>query len=143
MKYLHHVILFMLLAACSHALPTTTSFEYSTEGVTIPAGGYDLTFGVTWFADDYPQSSAPGRIELVDGAGNLLGRVSATVYQSTGPNVYSSIGSVSDVQQAITIFSVAGTPADGSLQAVWHITGVPPGNYTLRFYEYRTDAQTT
>ena len=143
MKTLHLFTLFLLLAALGRALPTTTSFEYYTEGVTIPAGGYDLSFAVTWFADDFPQAGAPGRIELVDGAGNVMGQVSATVHQASGPAVSASPGSVGDVQPAITIYSVNGTPADGSLQAVWHITGVPAGNYTLRFYEYRTDVQMT
>lgn len=143
MKTLHRILLFLLLSAIGRALPTTTSFEYSTEGVTIPAGGYDLSFAVTWFADDFPQAGAPGRIELVDGAGNILGQVSATVHQVTGPAVSASPGSVDQVQSAVAIYAVSGTPADGSLQAVWHITGVPAGNYTLRFYEFRTDAQMT
>jgi hypothetical protein len=136
------LILFVLLGlgfATAEAAPYTTVFVVTNRTITIPAGGYTVSFQVDWFGDDYPQSSAPGRIELRDAGGNLLGRVSATHYRTGGASVSATVGSISNVSSFINIFAVDGSPADGSLLGDWNITGVPAGQYTLRFYEYRTD----
>lgn len=133
------LILFaLLLLATGYAAPLTTTFVVTTQTVTIPAGGYTVSFGVFWFGDDYPQSSAPGRIELRDVSGTLLGRVTASHYQSTGVSAYASLGSLTDVVSSVNLYAADGSPADGQLTARWHITGVPPGTYTLRFFEYST-----
>jgi|CXWL01.1.fsa_nt_gi hypothetical protein len=132
-----------LLSAClalatAHAAPLSTVFVVTTQTVSIPAGGYTVSFGIYWFGDDYPQSSAPGRIELRDAGGNLLGRVTASHYQTTGVSAYASLGYLTDVTSSVNIYAADGSPADGQLNAQWHITGVPPGTYTLRFFEYTT-----
>ena len=127
-----------LALATAHAAPLSTVFVVTTQTVSIPAGGYTVSFSVNWFGDDYPLSSAPGRIELRDGGGNLLGRVTASHYQTTGVNANASLGYLTDVVSWVNIYAADGSPADGQLNAQWHISGVPAGTYTLRFFEYST-----
>lgn len=110
--------------------------SYSDRAIEIPGGDYDINFGVFWYCDDYPQNSAPGRIQLLDSAGNEVGRVSASVYRTTGSFVSPSTGTVGDVGYSIAIFAPNGTPADGQLSAVWHLTGLAPGSYTVRLWDY-------
>ncbi len=110
--------------------------SYSDRAVEIPGGDYDISFGVFWSCDDYPQNSAPGRIQLLDSAGNEAGRVSASVYRTTGSSVSPSTGTVSDVGYSIALFAPNGTPADGQLSAVWHLSGLAPGSYTVRLWDY-------
>lgn len=138
MKTLTPLLVSILLLGAAHAAPPTTTFVVTTQTVTIPAGGYVVDFWVSWLCDDYPRSSAPGRIELRDAGGNLVGRMTASAYQTTGLSVFASIGSLSDVNWWMDVWSADGTPADGGITGQWHITGVPAGTYTLRFFEYVT-----
>ena len=138
MKKLILVLLACLCLATANAAPPTTIFVVTTQTVSIPAGGYTVSFMVNWFGDDYPQSSAPGRVELRDAGGNLLGRVTASHYQTTGVSTFASLGYLTDVVSWVNIYAADGSPADGQLEAQWHITGVPAGTYTLRFFEYTT-----
>lgn len=138
MKKLILALLACLCLATANAAPPTTIFVVTTQTVSIPAGGYTVSFMVNWFGDDYPQSSAPGRVELRDAGGNLLGRVTASHYQTTGVSTFASLGYLTDVVSWVNIYAADGSPADGQLEAQWHITGVPAGTYTLRFFEYTT-----
>lgn len=123
------------LTAGQIAVANLTS-SYSDHTLEIPGRDYDISFGVFWTSDDYPQNSAPGRIQLLDSAGNEVGRVSASVYRTTGSSVFPSTGSVDEVSYSIAIFAPNGTPADGQLSAVWHLTGLAPGSYTIRLWDY-------
>lgn len=138
MKNLLPLLFVCLGFAVAQAAPLSTTFVVTTRTVSIPAGGYTVSFGVFWFGDDYPQSSAPGRIELRDAGGTLLGRVTASHYETTGVSAYASLGQLTDVVSSVNIYAADGSPADGQLTALWHITGVPAGTYTLRFFEYST-----
>lgn len=130
-------ILLLSLASLSAALAgrANLSTSYLTESITITGGSYTLAFGVSWSCDDYHLSSAPGRIELWDGGGQV-GRVTASVYGGSGPWANASLGSVTDLDGFIAIYNGDGTPADGGMTGTWRITGIPDGNYTLRFYGY-------
>lgn len=133
------ILLSLLLGfTAAHAAPPTTTFVVTSQTVTIPAGGYIVDFWISWFCDDYPRSSAPGRIELRDAGGNLVGRMTASAYQTTGLSTFVSLGSLSDVNWWMSVWSADGAPADGGITGQWHITGVPAGTYTLRFFEYVT-----
>lgn len=138
MKTFLPLLFAFLTCAVAQAAPLTTTFAVTTQTVSIPAGGYTVSFGVFWFGDDYPLSSAPGRIELQDASGTLLGRVTASHYETTGVSAYASLGQLTDVVSTVNIYAADGSPADGQLTARWHITGVPAGTYTLRFFEYST-----
>ncbi|MFZ5497018.1 MAG: InlB B-repeat-containing protein [Verrucomicrobiota bacterium] len=130
-------VFFLLAGASLHAQSTTTGYP-SDQVITIPTPAYDIRFSVVWFADDYPQNSAPGRIELMrDGV--VVGRVTASHYRDSGPSVSVTNGTVDNVSSSVDIFTVAGTPADGFLYATWHLTGLAPGTYTVRAWTYRTD----
>jgi len=138
MKTLTPLLVSILLLGAAHAAPPTTTWVVTTQTVTIPAGGYVVDFWVSWICDDYPRSSAPGRIELRDAGGNLVGRMTAGASQTTGLSVFASIGSLSDVNWWMDVWAADGAPADGGITGQWHITGVPAGTYTLRFFEYVT-----
>ena len=138
MKKLTPLLLSLLVWGTAHAAPPTTTFVVTTQTVTIPTGGYVVDFWISWLCDDYPRSSAPGRIELRDAGDNLIGRVTASAYRTTGLSTFASLGSLSDVNWWMDVWSADGTPADGGITARWHITGVPAGTYTLRFFEYVT-----
>lgn len=130
-------LLFLAGLATAQAVSATNSSS-STQTITVPGGSYDLSFGVGWWADDYPQNSAPGRLELFDAGGNLVGRVVASHYLASGIYISVSGGSVDGVTSSISRFSPNGTPADGSLAGTWHLTGLAPGTYTLRLWSYET-----
>lgn len=139
MKKLSCYLLFLGLCAAARALPVTTVSGASTTPITIPAGGYDLRFNIWWASDDYPKSSAPGRIELRDSSGTVVARMVGSVYRDSGPSVSVNVGSVSDVTWWMAVYAEDGSPADGGLDVTWHLRGLPAGNYTLRFYNYTTN----
>ncbi len=138
MKNFLLILLFVLGLTAAQAAPPTTTFVVTQQTVVIPASGYVLSFGVNWFCADTPRSSVPGRVELCDAGGSVVGSVTAVVHQSTGTSLVASLGFLSDVVSWMAGWSADGAPADGGLVAHWHITGVPAGSYTLRFYEYTT-----
>jgi hypothetical protein len=105
----------------------------------MPGGSYVLNFGVQWTCDDFPQNSAPGRIELVNGGGATVAQVVASVYRPGNISIsVSGAGSVGNTNTWISTYTPNGEPADGQLTGTWTISGVAPGNYTLRFYSYTT-----
>ena len=127
-----------LLAVSSAVAPfaSAQSGRYSSESVTLGAGGYTLNFGVLWTCDDDTRgtASSAGEIDLVDGGGNLAARVLATVDAGSPVVTVTGAGAVSGVTTSINIYGAAGTPADGYLHGTWSITGLGPGAYTLRFW---------
>ncbi|MDD3179493.1 MAG: hypothetical protein PHQ04_03995 [Opitutaceae bacterium] len=139
-RILSHLLLLHFTFTAAQAMAVVQSSS-STQSISITDGRYDLNFGVNWTCDDSPQNSAPGRVELLDGAGNVLGRVVASDYQGSGPQVSANLGSVDSVASTIAIYAANRSPADGDLSATWHIAGVADGAYTLRFWNYRTDEQ--
>ena len=86
---------FLGTAVLAHALNTTTG-GYNTLPFTATASAMSLDFSIDWSCDDYPQSSAPGRIDVVDGSGTLVARLTASVYRSSGPS-FSGAGTVTNV----------------------------------------------
>ena len=132
-------LLILLLLACASAhANSTSSGHYTTHDFTVTGSSYDVTFWVGWWADDYPMNSAPGRIELVDGANTFLGHVVASNYQGSGPSVQvSGGGTVDNVASNVGRYA-GGSPADGYLSGIWHITGLSPGTYRLKLWHYQT-----
>jgi hypothetical protein len=129
---------FLLLAGATAQAQSITTGYPSNQIITIPTPAFDIRFSVAWFADDYPQNSAPGRIELVrDGV--VIGRVTASHYRDSGPSISVMSGTVDDVSSSVDIFTPSGAPADGFLYGTWHLTGLTPGTYTVRAWTYRTD----
>lgn len=136
MKHPFLTLVSLLIAVGLPAQSTTTGFP-SDQVITIPTSAYDIRFSVAWFADDYPQASAPGRIELIR-AGVVIGRVTANHYRDTGPSVSVMNGTVDNVSSTVSIFTTDGSAADGFLYGTWHLTGLAPGDYTVRAWTYHT-----
>lgn len=129
--------LFLLLAAvtAAHAANRASS-SYTVQTITVPGSAYDVSFQVNWFCDDFPQISAPGQVQLFNSSGQRIAEVAASVY-SDGP-AYTTTGqsSVSDLNWWVAVYTTGGEVADGELSATWHLTGLAPGTYTLRFWRY-------
>lgn len=132
-------ILLLLSGSGMQAQTTTTGYP-SDQVISIPTSAYDIRFSVAWFADDYPQNSAPGRIELINN-GVVIGRVTASHYRDTGPSILVSNGTVDNVSSTVDIFTPGGAPADGFLYGTWHLTGLAPGTYTVRAWTYHTTSR--
>lgn len=126
-----------LLAAVVSPAQTTTTGYPSDQAITIPTFTYDIRFSIAWFADDYPQGSAPGRIELIR-TGVVVGRVTAGHHRDAGPSVSVMNGTVDNVSSTVAIFAQDGAAADGFLYGTWHLTGLAPGDYTVRAWTYHT-----
>jgi len=111
------------------------SNPYSSVPVVLGTSGYQLNFTVTWTCDDNPRAttSFPGRIDLIDGGGNLAAELTATAGPG-GPSYTATCGVVSDLLATINLYGAAGTPADGHLRGSWTIEGLSPGRYSLRFW---------
>ncbi len=139
MKIRFFPILLLLAGAALHAQTTTTAYP-SDQVIDIPTAAYDIRFSVLWIGDDYPQNSAPGRIELISN-GVVIGRVTASHYRDTGLSISVTNGTVDDVSSTIQIFSSSGAPADGFLYGTWHLTGLAPGTYTVRAWTYHTTSR--
>jgi uncharacterized repeat protein (TIGR02543 family) len=110
--------------------------SYASEPVLVGAAGYQLNFLIRWTCDDDPSRtvSDPGRIDLVDGGGNIVAQVLATA-SASGPGVSASgAGSVSGASASIHLFGAGGTPADGLVHGTWTVTGLSPGAYAFRFW---------
>lgn len=143
MKTLLKLCLVLLCVGSVFAAPPTRVLLITNQSVTIPATGYDVTFEVAWFGDPNPGFSAPGRVELRNPSGTLVGYTTATVNRDTGPSTVVTLGSLSDLTWSVSNYAIDEGPALGLLQAKWHITGVPAGNYTLRFFEYVSETWAT
>ncbi len=129
-----------LAAACGAA---TQSSHYTSEPITLGTGGYSLNFSVAWTCDDFPQptASAPGQIDLIDGAGNLAGRLTATIGSGSPVAGVQGAGTVSGAAASVARLGAGGTPADGTLSGNWLISGLAPGAYTLRFWFFQEAEQ--
>ncbi len=139
MKTIRIFLLFLSAVTLARALNTTTSGSNSIP-VTFTSSATSVDFSIDWSCDDYPGSSAPGRIDLLDSSGTLVGRLVASVYRGSGPSTaITGSGSVSNLLYWMARYAADGTPADGSLQGTWNITGLTPGNYTLRVWGYTTN----
>ena len=133
------ILLSLLLPAVALAQSVSSS-STSSVPLTVPGGDYALSFEITWTCDDYPQNSAPGRIELLDSSGTLVGRVNASNYRGTGASsIVTGPGSIGAVGTWVNIYAPNGTPADGDLTETWTIPGLPAGNYTVRLWSYVTN----
>src|SRR5579863_8290240 len=79
--------LFLRAALAALAVPgpraraATEATRYASQAVTFGSGGFLLNFDVLWSCDDAPAptTSAPGRIDLLDGTGALVASVVATI----------------------------------------------------------------
>jgi hypothetical protein len=132
------LIIFLILSLVCARAASNTGGTYATRTFSIVGSAYDVSFEIHWWSDDFPMYSAPGRIELFDSSGNFVGRVVASDYEGSGPSVsVSGGGSVDQVVSNIGRYA-GGTPADGLLSGVWHITGLSPGSYQLRLWRYQT-----
>lgn len=135
-----HLLLFglLLLLGARLAAQSISSPSSLDRTITIPSSAYDIQFSITWACDDYPQNSAPGRIELLSGS-TLIGRVIASNYRDSGASVtVSGPGNVDGVSSWVNVSAPNGTPADGFLSGTWHLTGLVPGTYTIRAWNYTT-----
>lgn len=138
MKSLFLALGFFSLAGALHAFGTAGSTS-TTRTINVPGFAYDFTIDFAWMCDDFPRNSEPGRAQLFDAGGNIVAEISGGVYRSGGPSV-SLIGSGTyDVGPwYANIYASSGAPADARLRVVWHVTGLSPGNYTLKLWNYTT-----
>src|ERR1700722_18423406 len=86
-----------LLSLAVASAPGAQTGHYSAAAIAPGTAGFTLNFLVKWNCDDDPgaTSSAPGEVDLVDPAGNVVGSVVATANRA-GPVVAATgIGSVS------------------------------------------------
>src|SRR5665213_2792233 len=86
-----------LLAALMAGAPEALAQTSASEAVVLGTGGYRLNFGVTWTCDDSPHGTlgAPGEVDLLDGRGNQVAQVTATVNGSTPAVTVTGAGSIS------------------------------------------------
>ncbi len=133
MKTLLHSLFFLLGIASAHAQITASS--YTTQTITLPGNSYTLYFAIFWTCTDFPVTSTPGRVELINSQGNLVGWAEGHVAQS-GATGQTNVGSVSVSGSSMSIMAPTLMVADGSFSGIWNITGVSPGTYTLRFWDF-------
>lgn len=105
---------------------------------TISSTAYDISFFIIWDCDDYPVNSTPGRLQLLDGSGTLVAQVTGAIYQSSGVSINPTNGSVDNVTSVANRFGSGGSVAEGNLSGILHVTGLTPGNYTVRVWDYTT-----
>ena len=130
---------FLGTAVLAHAVNSTTG-GYTTIPITVTGSAYNLDFTFDWSCDDYPQSSAPGRLQLYDASGNFIAQIVGSVYREFGPSLYvSGPGSYGNVSYYMAVYAADGCPADGNLSGTWNITDLAPGSYTLRLWGYTTN----
>jgi hypothetical protein len=116
----------------------STQTTFQDRSITVGADGtFTQPVLLEWACDDVARMGLPARIELLDGAGGFLGRVTGTIYRATGPWTSAS-GPMSLTVDSHYMFVWAGampqTPADGAMHATLRITGAAPGAYTLRYF---------
>ncbi len=129
----------LLLLTSTAQAASASSVTVTTQAVTIPGNEYSLDFGIQWACDDFPRNSAPGRIELVNGSGTVVGRVVASIYRPDNISIsVSGGGTVTNTNAWVAVYAPNGTPADGELTGTWNLSGVEPGDYTLRLHHYTT-----
>lgn len=139
MKTFRIMLCFFSAVTLARAINSTTG-GYTTLPITVTSTAYDLNFSIDWSCDDFPESGAPGRIELYDASGNYVGRIVGSIYRGSGPSlIVSGSDSYSNVSWSVVRYAADGTPADASLQGTWNITGLTAGTYTLRLWGYTTN----
>jgi hypothetical protein len=134
--------LFLRAALAALAFPgpraraATEATRYASQAVTFGSGGFLLNFDVLWSCDDVPlpTTSAPGRIDLLDGTGALVASVVATIGNGLPIIRVHGAGTLSGARASVLRLGAGGTPADAFLHATWRIVGPAPGLYTLRFW---------
>jgi uncharacterized repeat protein (TIGR02543 family) len=117
----------------------TQSATTTTEALVPGPGGYVLNFQFQWLCDDVHggTTSSPGRIDLVDPNGVTVGEVTGTV-RAGAPSIGApAVGTLSALSCSVDSLGAGGSPADGTLGGTWRITGLGPGPYTLRFWQYQ------
>lgn len=132
------LILTLMLSAAVARADSATNSSQTTQTFTVTGNAYDLAIAVQWWADDYPQNSAPGVFEVFDDGGGLVGRVVASHYRDSGPSIQIEGGTVDGVASTVGRFCPNGTPADAYLSGTWHLTGLAPGTYTVRLWSHVT-----
>ena len=136
MKTLPFIFVFLAAVLTARAYNITGS-STTTQTITVTGTAYDLNFDIHWACDDYPQLGAQGKIELLDSSGTRVAAVWASVYKSSGPYLLAiGPGSTSNVSYYMAVYSADGSPADGDLTFTWNLTGLAPGTYTLRLWNY-------
>jgi hypothetical protein len=132
------LLLILLLGSSMNAASTSGSFP-TTQTVQVNGAALDIDFAIAWTCDDFPRNSAPGRIEVLDGNGQLVARLTVSCYRVGGVSLATiGAGTVTDVAPEVWLYCPNGTPADGSVTGIWHSTGLTPGLYTLRLWNYTT-----
>jgi Divergent InlB B-repeat domain len=126
-----------LLVAAAHGGETQQPSS-TTESAAIGAGGYVLNFQFQWSCDDIPggTTSSPGRIDLVDPSGVTVAEISGTIAAGSASIASPVVGSLSSVACSASVTGAGGTPADAVLSGTWRVSGVGPGAYTFRFWNY-------
>jgi hypothetical protein len=132
----YYFCLFVLLTAFTARADILES-SFSSRTVVIPGNSYELDFAIYWTCNEFPITSTPGRVELVNAQGSVVGWAQASVTM-TGNYVSASLGNVTTRSTRLTILGHDLSAADGEFYGTWHISGVPSGSYTLRFWDYTT-----
>lgn len=109
--------------------------SYTTHSITIPEDRYVLYFTIHWTCNEYPITSTPGRVELVNSQNQVVGWAEGHVSQS-GATGQTNRGSVEVLGSNMSAMAHDLSVADGGFQGIWHISGVPAGSYTLRFWDF-------
>jgi hypothetical protein len=128
------LFLSLLFAGSAQAGMSTST---TTQALSIGQNGsIDINFWISWACDDYPQNSAPGKIQLLNSDGIVVTSLSASIYRGSGPSILPGIGTASILSSWVAVYCSSGAPADAELSAVWQLRGLAPGNYTLRLWNY-------
>jgi len=127
----------LLFTAILSSQAEVVDSSYTTQAVTIPGDSYTLDFAIYWNSADYPITSTPGRVELFNSQNQLVAWAEGNVTNS-GPTTQTNLGSLSVISSSMTIMAIDLSVADGEFYGRWNITGVTPGNYTFRFWNFET-----
>ena len=126
----------LALAAAVAPRASAQAARYSSESAAMGPGGFVMNFCVLWTCDDDPRgtTSAPGRIDLVDAGGSLVGQLLATASGGRASVTVSGAGATSNLSASIHLYGADGTPADGIVSGTWTLPDLGPGLYTFRFW---------
>jgi uncharacterized repeat protein (TIGR02543 family) len=116
----------------------TQSASSSTEAFAPGAGGYVLNFQFQWTCDDNPgpTTSSAGRIDIVDQNGTTVGEMTGTVSAGSPSVSAGAVGTLSALSCSVGAVGAGRTPADATLSGTWRVTGLGPGPYSFRFWNY-------
>jgi uncharacterized repeat protein (TIGR02543 family) len=121
--------------AAGGEMQTATS---SAEAFVPGAGGYVLNFQFQWTCDDdhSATTSAAGRIDIIDQNGVTVADIVGTVSGGIPSVGTPAMGTLSGLSCSVDTMGAGGTPADGILTGTWRVTGLGPGPYSFRFWNY-------